>query len=106
MLHNQGACTHTRTLGTTSNELFQKTNLALLCEDVLNGMIAANEYHAPSQDETSSIPPKDIASLIHAQIQQPNRAPLDIIIDIENRAWEFWIQGGTNYSNYDLSCIF
>ena len=34
----------TSVVGTITNELYQMTNLALLCEDIVNGMIAANEY--------------------------------------------------------------
>jgi hypothetical protein len=31
-------------IGTISNELYQVTNLALLCEDTVNGVIAAIEF--------------------------------------------------------------
>ncbi|KAG9236744.1 M3EW, histidine kinase-group I protein [Amylocarpus encephaloides] len=69
-----------------SNELYQVTNLALLCEDLINGMIAANEYNtAPTRSGDLSI---------HISHQQQLRSQLAIILDIEGGDWEFTIQAG------------
>jgi signal transduction histidine kinase len=66
-----------------SNELYQVANLALLCEDLLNGMIAGNEYQAPVTG-TVNLPSH----------QTEIRSRLAIILDVESRDWDFTIQAG------------
>ncbi|TVY67501.1 Hybrid signal transduction protein dokA, partial [Lachnellula suecica] len=79
--------------GTISNELFQVTNLALLCEDVVNGMIAANEYRETTHGQVPFTPSIDESR--PSQVRRHSiRAPLDIILDIEHRDWEFCVQAG------------
>jgi hypothetical protein len=83
---------------TISNELYQDTNVALLCEDIVNGMIAANEFHGTS----SSDPSFSIASeFLTRNDQRPpsiHHAPLEIIVDIEQRDWDFKVQPGMSPS--------
>jgi hypothetical protein len=87
-------------LGTISDELFRVTSLALLCEDVVNGMIAANEYGATAQGQVPSMPSDGMFPSSHPQSQPPQREPLDIIVDIEHRDWDFRVQAGTiTFSN-------
>ncbi|CZS95843.1 related to nik-1 protein (Os-1p protein) [Rhynchosporium graminicola] len=70
--------------GTISNELYQMTNLALLCEDIVNGMIAANEYRGTS-DKTN----------VTTQPQNKDRSKrLEVILDIEHKNWEYNVQPG------------
>ena len=56
-------------------------------------MIAANEYRANAQGQVTSVP-SEISSPSHPQSQQPQREPLDIIVDIEHREWDFRVQAG------------
>ncbi|KAH7417618.1 M3EW, histidine kinase-group I protein [Cadophora sp. MPI-SDFR-AT-0126] len=78
--------------GTISNELYQITNLALLCEDIVNGMIAANEYRGtgdpwlPGSNGTTS----DLGLPANADRQKK----LEIVLDIEHRDWEYNVQPG------------
>jgi hypothetical protein len=81
-------------LGTIANELYQVTNVALLCEDIVNGMIAANEYRGTSTGSSSLPVSNEILSPYQPQAHHGHRTPLPIIIDIENRDWEFKVQAG------------
>jgi hypothetical protein len=80
-------------IGTISNELYQVTNLALLCEDIINGMIAANEF----RNSAGSDPylPLHSASSLETSLQPHEGHPLvEIIVDIERRDWLFNVQPG------------
>lgn len=81
----------TSVVGTITNELYQMTNLALLCEDIVNGMIAANEYRGTGD---ASLP----GSGVTTQPGQPGNADhhkrLEIILDIEHRDWQYNVQPG------------
>ncbi|CZR54714.1 related to nik-1 protein (Os-1p protein) [Phialocephala subalpina] len=77
--------------GTIINELIQVTNLALLCEDIINGMIAAREFRG-TDDPTSAISREFRSAAAHAP--RNRRATLDIILDIERRDWYYNIQAG------------
>lgn len=76
-------------LGPVSNELYQVTNLALLCEDVVEGMVAANGFRGSSLGD-SSIPGSGRANLIDVQ----QEAPLEVVIDFEKRDWDFRVEAG------------
>jgi hypothetical protein len=80
--------------------LYQDINVALLCEDIVNGMIAANEFRGTG----SSDPSLSIASeFLTRNEQRPpgiNHAPLEIIVDIEQRDWDFKVQAGMSPSIY------
>jgi hypothetical protein len=91
---SQGTFADTKGLGTISNELFQVTNLALLCEDIVSGMIAANEYRETTQGKIPSTPSDEVFSPSHTETPNIQRPPLDIILDIEHRDWDFRIQTG------------
>lgn len=79
-------------IGTISNELYQSTNLALLCEDIVNGMIAANEFRGT--DDTSFPMSLGHASQ-NSQLQhRALRRQLEVVVDIQSRDWEYRIQPG------------
>ncbi|KAH7360859.1 M3EW, histidine kinase-group I protein [Rhexocercosporidium sp. MPI-PUGE-AT-0058] len=78
--------------GTISNELYQMTNLALLCEDLVNGMIAAKEYRGTV--DTSPGISNGTMSQVARQQNQDQQNPLEIILDIEHRDWEYNVQPG------------
>ncbi|KAF8854647.1 hypothetical protein BDZ45DRAFT_656420 [Acephala macrosclerotiorum] len=78
--------------GAIINELIQVTNLALLCEDICNGMIAASEFRG-TDDPTSAIS-REFRSAAEAHAPRGRRAALDIILDIERRDWYYNIQAG------------
>ncbi len=79
-----------RTSGTISNELIRVTNLALLCEDIINGLIAARQFHGPD-DPTEAV----------SQIHQGSPMALAIILDIEQRDWYYNIQAGVFDFHFD-----
>ncbi|CAG8950652.1 hypothetical protein HYFRA_00002862 [Hymenoscyphus fraxineus] len=74
------------------NGLVQKINLALLCEQTVNGMIAANEYRSPAKDSTAVS--DHILDPYQPQTHLGRRNPLVIILDIESRKWYFKIHAG------------
>ncbi|KUJ12833.1 uncharacterized protein LY89DRAFT_622845 [Mollisia scopiformis] len=80
--------------GTISNELIQTTNLALLCEDIISGMISASEFHGIIADDPSSAISREFRPGLASQDQPSRRATLDIILDIEQRDWYYNIQAG------------
>ncbi|KAG4441077.1 hypothetical protein IFR05_003431 [Cadophora sp. M221] len=78
--------------GTISNELYQKTNLALLCEDIVNGMIAANGYRG-NGDGSLAISNGTISS-VGRQQDRAKQKQLEITLDIEHRDWDYNVQPG------------
>jgi hypothetical protein len=82
---------------TISNELYQDTNVALLCEDIVNGMIAANEFRGTgSPDLSLPISSKSQNGQRPLGIHHP---PLEVTVDIEKRDWDFKIQAGRSLGN-------
>ncbi|KAK0100382.1 hypothetical protein ONS96_007662 [Cadophora gregata f. sp. sojae] len=78
--------------GTISNELYQMTNLALLCEDIVNGMIAAKEYRGTGD---ASLPGSNgTTSQFGRSVAAGPQKQLEIILDIEHRDWEYNVQPG------------
>lgn len=86
--------THRDSPGTITNELIQVTNLALLCEDICSGMIAASEFRG-TDDSTPAIL-REFRSTAEAHARQRTSAAWDIILDIERRDWYYNIQAGTS----------
>jgi hypothetical protein len=72
-----------------SNELYQTTNLALLCEDVVNGMIMAGEFRGAASTEISNDVSNDLGTS-----QNPPLSAVEIILDIEHQDWDFRVQAG------------
>lgn len=71
--------------GSLSNELYQTSNVALLCEEIVYGMMAANEFQGITG---SSSPRKQDA---HTHLQDSH---VQIILDFEHRDWNYRIQSG------------
>jgi signal transduction histidine kinase len=80
-------------VGTISNELYQTTDLALLCEDLVNGMIAAGEW-AGSADTSIPISNDYSRRNLHRLSHHRSRDAVEIIMDIEHYEWEFKVQAG------------
>ncbi|TGO51750.1 hypothetical protein BCON_0155g00340 [Botryotinia convoluta] len=79
--------------GSFSSELHQVTNVALLCEDTINGMIAANHFRsvAPMYNlALSNGSPKKKTGLS----SDVTAAPLQIILDFEMRDWTYKVHAG------------
>lgn len=81
--------------GSISNELYQVTNLALLCEDLINGMMAAGEFRGAGSADPS-IPVFNDFTLRDARRASHRLAPnaVEIIMDIEEYDWVFKVQAG------------
>jgi hypothetical protein len=71
--------------GKSSSDLWQNTNVAFLCEEIVNGMMAANGF----QGTTDS--PQNMPSIKQQDLQFH---PVDIILDFEYRDWNYRIQSG------------
>jgi signal transduction histidine kinase/CheY-like chemotaxis protein len=67
-----------------STELSQVSNVALLCEEVIHGMLAANEYLTMAD---STLLPK-------AQTSLTDESQVHVILDFEHRDWNYRIQTG------------
>ncbi|KAH8663362.1 hypothetical protein BGZ60DRAFT_432527 [Tricladium varicosporioides] len=77
--------------GTIANELYQVTNLALLCEDIVHGMIAANEYRGTATGPELLPVSNDFCSPFRLKSDK-DRSSLQVIIDMEHREWDFKVQ--------------
>jgi signal transduction histidine kinase len=82
---------------TISNEIYHKTNLALLCEDIVNGMIAANKFRGVATDHlplpaASDAPSHNCNSSKSGII--PDASLVRVILDIDHLDWDFKIQAG------------
>jgi hypothetical protein len=75
-------------IGTVSNELYHTSNIALLCENIINGMMAANEYRGNRSSDPS------IPVVPRRQSSQIDRAAVNIILDIDHHDWDFRVQAG------------
>ncbi|RDW78466.1 hypothetical protein BP5796_06318 [Coleophoma crateriformis] len=74
--------------GTISSELYAVTNMALLCEDIVNGMIAAKEFRATDE----GMPLSSYSQPVNPQGEK--NSEVVIILDIECREWNFKLQAG------------
>ena len=75
--------------GSLQNELYSVTNLAVLCEEVVEGMVVAKSF----DDISSSVDPT--TRLRH--VSQPANAikqPVEIVLDFEKHDWHFLTQPG------------
>lgn len=73
-----------------NNELYQTTNLALLCEDLVNGMIVAGDFRGnPAPTDNPDVFSHDLTNCKAAALPT-----VEIILDIEHQDWEFKVQAG------------
>ncbi|KAB8297341.1 hypothetical protein EYC80_002688 [Monilinia laxa] len=79
--------------GSFSSELHQVTNIALLCEDTINGMIAANHFRsvAPTYNLALS---NGSSNNRGDKSSSGTTAPLQIILDFEMRDWTYKVHAG------------
>lgn len=79
--------------GAISNELFEVSNVAVLCEDIVNGMIAANEYTSEhvgmSREHSDGILNDGVKPA-----KQRESHHVAVVLDIETRPWNYRIQSG------------
>ncbi|KAG0652017.1 Hybrid signal transduction histidine kinase B [Hyphodiscus hymeniophilus] len=81
--------------GNISNELYQNTNLALLCEDLINGMIAAGEFRSAGSADPSIPVSNDLTRDPRRPSFPQSHSAVEIILDIENNDdWSYKIQAG------------
>lgn len=80
--------------GNISNELVRTTNLALLCEDIIHGMMAANEYRASGSQDISLPFSSQFGSRTAQPVSNKLHTRLEIIMDFENRDWVYNVQAG------------
>jgi hypothetical protein len=81
--------------GSRSNELYHNANVAFLCENIVSGIMAAREFHG-------IIDPNIPAAWLSAPLSNDDRVtngpsisePVEIILDFEQRDWNFKIQAG------------
>ena len=90
--------------GTISNELYQNTNIALLCEDIVNGMIAANEFRGSGSSDHARSNSSELLSRNHQLSHDLHHHPLEVIVDIEKGDWDFKVQPGIS-SCFHLSRV-
>jgi len=76
--------------GALSNELDNISNVALICEDIVNGIMAAREFG--SLGDSTSIAPHGSSQPHHPR--PPHESSVEIILDFEKRDWNFKIQPG------------
>ncbi|RKF59864.1 hypothetical protein OnM2_056028 [Erysiphe neolycopersici] len=80
--------------GNISNELVRTTNLALLCEDIIHGMMAANEYRASGSQDISLPYISQFGSRSVQPVVNKSHTRLEIIMDFEIRDWVYNVQAG------------
>lgn len=89
--------------GTISNELYRTTNLALLCEDLVNGMIVAGEFRgAESTDIPTTVSTDLSAQESPRSLPQRSLSAVEIILDIEHQEWDFKVQAGIELYSRDV----
>jgi hypothetical protein len=74
---------------TISNELYRITNLALLCEDLVNGMMVAGEFRGAESTDRSIAVSKDLGASHNTPL-----SAVEIILDVERQDWDFKVQAG------------
>jgi hypothetical protein len=68
------------------------TDLARLCEDIVNGMIAAKEFH--SVNETETPPYRPATPKLRGASHLAHEYPVEVILDFEDQDWDYMIQPG------------
>lgn len=76
--------------GAISNELDNVSNVALLCEDIVCGVMAARNFGV---GDSSGRRESEISQPTTA-VTPPPSEPVTIILDFENRDWNFLVQPG------------
>ena len=76
--------------GAISNELDNVSNVALLCEDIVCGVMAARNFGVGD----SSGRRESAISQPTTAVTPPPAEPVTIILDFENRDWNFLVQPG------------
>jgi signal transduction histidine kinase len=74
--------------------LYQVTNLALLCEDVVEGMVAANGFRGSSLGESSIPNVTEVQPRGRRHMQHQHHSQLEIVVDIEQRDWDYRVEAG------------
>ena len=69
--------------------------MALLCEDIVNGMIAAKEFRNTSSSDPALPNTSELLSRNDQRTVRPRHPEIEVIIDIANRDWDFKVQAGT-----------
>jgi hypothetical protein len=80
--------------GSFSSELHQVANVALLCEDTINGMISANHFSKTSVDASLGL-------FNGGNLSKINKTPLHIILDFDDCDWIYKIHAGNVAHHYD-----
>jgi signal transduction histidine kinase len=73
--------------GSLSNELYQCSDVALLCEEIVYGMMAAKEFTGVMESSSAHRP-----GSYHSGHSHDSR--VHIILDFEHRNWKYRIQSG------------
>ncbi len=68
--------------------------MALLCEDIVNGMIAANEFRGTGSADPYLSTSSELLSRNDKRSNSSHQLPLEVIVDIEKRDWDFKVQPG------------
>ena len=75
--------------GLLPNELHSVTNIAILCEEVIDGMIVAKTFDDISSSRKSGTGPKNVTQAIKA-----SEKPVEVVLDFEKQDWQFLTQPG------------
>lgn len=75
--------------GRLPNELYSVTNIAILCEEVVNGMVVAKSYDDISSSRDSTTGPRSAS-----QAAKASEKPVEIVLDFEKQDWRFLTQPG------------
>ena len=81
-------------LGNIPNELYHVTNIALLCEDLIDGMIAAGHFRGAGSAEASFPLSSDFARDPCGPSYSQSYSTVEIILDIEVNDWFYKVQAG------------
>ena len=77
-----------------TSQLYQVTNLALLCETAIEGLIAANPFQANSLDD-GTMSSFSEASPVERRDKERLRGKPEIVLDLEDREWNYKVEAGT-----------
>ncbi len=75
--------------GSLQNELYSVTNLAVLCEEVVEGMMVAKSFDDISSSVNSTTSPQHVSQPAKAVKQ-----PVEVVLDFEKHDWLFLTQPG------------